>query len=80
MQRERTVLRFLQRRFPSRTKHENALAQINHMHDTGLRVGGILVDAGYSLSALFRHTLTERSLIWVVAPLAGRMSIRPILR
>lgn len=50
------------------------------MHDTGLRVGGILVDAGYSLSALFRHTPTELGLIWVVVPLAGHMSIRPILR
>lgn len=66
MQREWTLQRFLQRRFPCLTKHEIALAKIDRMRDPGLRVGGILIDAGYSRSAVFRQALTERGLIWAM--------------
>uniref|UniRef100_UPI0035B262B4 IS701 family transposase n=1 Tax=Novosphingobium sp. TaxID=1874826 RepID=UPI0035B262B4 len=49
-----------------RTKPEIALAEIDRVRGTGVRLGGILADAGYGLSAPFRQALTERGLTWAV--------------
>ena len=48
----------------ARTKPEIALAEIDRMIAAGVRFGCVLADAGYGMSAPFRHALTERSLLW----------------
>src|SRR6195256_199068 len=50
----------------ARTKPEIALAEIDHMIAAGVRFGWVLADAGYGLSAPFRHGLTARKLAWAV--------------
>ena len=49
-----------------RTKPEIALAEIDRIRAVGVRLGGVLADAGYGLSAPFRQALTERGLTWAV--------------
>ena len=50
----------------ARTKPEIALAEIDRVTAAGVRFGCVLADAGYGLSAPFRHGLTERNLAWAV--------------
>jgi SRSO17 transposase len=50
----------------ARTKPEIALAEIDRVMAAGVRFGCVLADAGYGLSAPFRHGLTERNLAWAV--------------
>ena len=49
-----------------RTKPEIALAEIDHVITAGVRLGFVLADAGYGLSAPFRLGLSARGLIWSV--------------
>ncbi len=50
----------------SRTKPELALAELDRVIAAGVRFGCVLADAGYGLSAPFRHGLTARKLAWAV--------------
>ena len=50
----------------ARTKPEIALAEIDRVIATGVRFACVLADAGYGLSAPFRHGLTARNLAWAV--------------
>ena len=50
----------------ARTKPEIAPAEIDRMMAAGVRFGCVLADAGYGMSAPFRHALTERGLPWAV--------------
>ena len=50
----------------ARTKPEIALAEIDRVIAVGVRFGCVLADAGYGLSAPFRHGLTARNLAWAV--------------
>jgi SRSO17 transposase len=50
----------------ARTKPEIALAEVDRMIAAGVRFGCVLADAGYGLSAPFRHALTARRLAWAV--------------
>ena len=50
----------------ARTKPEMALAEIDRVIAAGVRFGCVLADAGYGLSAPFRHGLTARKLAWAV--------------
>jgi SRSO17 transposase len=49
-----------------RTKPEIALAEIDRVQAAGVRFGCVLADAGYGLSAPFRHGLSERGLTWAL--------------
>jgi SRSO17 transposase len=50
----------------ARTKPELALVEIDRAIAAGVRFGCVLADAGYGLSAPFRHGLTARKLAWAV--------------
>ena len=50
----------------ARTKPEIALAEIDRVITAGVRLGCVLADAGYGLSAPFRQGLTARKLAWAV--------------
>src|SRR5882672_9115393 len=50
----------------ARTKPEIALAEIDRVMAAGVRFGCVWADAGYGLSAPFRHGLTARNLAWAV--------------
>ena len=50
----------------ARTKPEIALAEIDRVIATGVRFACVPADAGYGLSAPFRHGLTTRNLAWAV--------------
>ena len=50
----------------ARTKPEIALAEIDRIIAAGARFDCVLADAGYGLSAPFRHGLTARKLAWAV--------------
>ena len=50
----------------ARTKPEIALAEIDRVMAAGVRFGCVLADAGYGLSAPFRHGLTARDVAWAV--------------
>ena len=50
----------------ARTKPEIALAEIDRVIAAGVRLGCVLADAGYGLSAPFRQGLTTRGLAWAV--------------
>ena len=50
----------------ARTKPEIALAEIDRVLAAGVRFGVVLADAGYGLSAPFRHGLDARGLTWAV--------------
>ena len=51
---------------PSRSKPEIALAELDRIRKTGVRFGIVLADAGYGISASFRHSLSARGLLWAV--------------
>ena len=64
-----------------KTKPEMALDEIDRLRAAGLRFGCVLADAGYGLSASFRHALSERGLAWAVGIARTRdKSIRPTWR
>ncbi len=44
------------------SKPEIAIEEIDRVIAAGLRFGCVLADAGYGLSAPFRHSLSERGL------------------
>jgi SRSO17 transposase len=50
----------------ARTKPELALMEIDRAIAAGVRFGCVLSDAGYGMSAPFRHALTARKLNWAV--------------
>jgi SRSO17 transposase len=50
----------------ARTKPEIALVEIDRVRAAGVRFGTVLADAGYGLSAPFRHGLDARGLQWAV--------------
>jgi SRSO17 transposase len=50
----------------AQTKPEMALVEVDRMVAAGVRFGCVLADAGYRLSAPFRHELTARGLAWAV--------------
>src|SRR5271170_4256059 len=60
----------------ARTKPEIALAEIDRVIAAGVRFGCVLADAGYGLSAPFRHGLTARNLAWAVG-LSRRQNVYP---
>jgi SRSO17 transposase len=49
-----------------RSKPEIAIEEIDRVRAAGVRFGCVLADAGYGLSAAFRHALNERGLHWAV--------------
>jgi SRSO17 transposase len=49
-----------------RSKPEIAIDEIDRVKAAGVRFGCVLADAGYGLSAPFRHELSERGLKWAV--------------
>jgi SRSO17 transposase len=49
-----------------RSKPEIAIDEIDRIRAAGVRFGSVLADAGYGLSAAFRHALGERGLQWAV--------------
>lgn len=49
-----------------RTKPEIALAEIDRLVAAGMRFSVVLADAGYGISAPFRHGLSARALLWAV--------------
>ena len=49
-----------------RSKPEIAIDEIDRMRAAGVHFGCVLADAGYGLSASFRHALSERGLQWAV--------------
>jgi SRSO17 transposase len=49
-----------------RTKGEIALEEIDRALAAGVHFGCVLADAGYGISAAFRHALSERGLFWAV--------------
>jgi len=61
----------------ARTKPEIALAEIDRTIAAGVRFGCVLADAGYGMSAPFRHALTERSLLWAVG-IPRHLKVYPI--
>src|ERR1700687_5613661 len=61
----------------ARTKPEIALAETDRMIAAGVRFGCVLADAGYGLSAPFRHALTERGLLWAVG-IPRHLKVYPI--
>lgn len=60
-----------------RTKPQIALAEIDRARTAGLRFGCVLADAGYGLSAPFRHALSERGLTWAVG-VGARQKVYPV--
>lgn len=50
----------------ARAKGEIALAELDRVRAAGMRFGCVLADAGYGISAAFRHALDERGLLWAV--------------
>jgi SRSO17 transposase len=49
-----------------RSKPEIAIEEVDRVRAAGVRFGCVLADAGYGLSAPFRHALSERGLLWAV--------------
>jgi len=50
----------------ARSKGEIALAELDRLRESGVRFGTVLADAGYGVSAAFRHGLNARGLRWAV--------------
>jgi SRSO17 transposase len=50
----------------ARTKPEIALAELDRLHALGVRFSHVVADAGYGLSAAFRHGLSDRGRLWAV--------------
>lgn len=48
------------------SKGEIALAELDRVRAAGIRFGCVLADAGYGMSAAFRHGLDARGLLWAV--------------
>ena len=48
------------------SKPEIAIEEVDRVRASGVRFGCVLADAGYGLSAAFRHALSERGLHWAV--------------
>lgn len=48
------------------SKGEIALAELDRVRAAGVRFGTVLADAGYGMSAEFRHGLDARELLWAV--------------
>lgn len=61
----------------ARTKPEIALAELDRIVEAGVRFGVVLADAGYGSSAMFRHALCERGLLWAVGILRTQMVYDP---
>jgi SRSO17 transposase len=53
-------------RWAFRSKPEIAIDEIDRVRAVGVRFGCVLADAGYGVSAPFRHALSERALQWAV--------------
>ena len=49
-----------------RSKPEIAIDEVDRVRAAGIRFGCVLADAGYGMSAPFRHALSERGLKWAV--------------
>ena len=49
-----------------RSKLEIAIDEVDGVRAAGVRFGCVLTDAGYGLSAPFRHALSDRGLQWAV--------------
>ena len=49
-----------------RSKPEIAIDEVDRVRAAGVRFGCVLADAGYGMSAPFRHALSERGLKWAV--------------
>jgi len=49
-------------------KGEIALAELDRVRAAGARFGYVLADAGYGISAAFRHGLDARGLSWAELP------------
>src|SRR5580700_1450762 len=49
-----------------RSKPEIAINEVDRVRTAGVRFGCVLADAGYGMSAPFRHALSERGLKWAV--------------
>jgi SRSO17 transposase len=65
------ALRMAKARVPAeqqafRSKLEIAIEEVDRTRAAGVRFGCVLADAGYGLSAPFRHALSERGLLWAV--------------
>src|SRR3954452_19983534 len=60
----------------ARSKPEIALAEIDRVIAAGVRFGCVLADAGYGSSAPFRHSLSERGLLWAVG-ISRRQKVYP---
>jgi SRSO17 transposase len=50
----------------AQSKGEIALAELDRVRAAGVRFGTVLADAGYGMSAVFRHGLDARGLMWAV--------------
>ena len=50
------------------SKPEIALAEIDRLRAAGLRFSAVLADAGFGMSAAFRHGLDMRQLLWAEQP------------
>ena len=48
------------------TKPQIALAELDRLQEAGVTWGCVLADAGYGISARFRHALSARGLTWAV--------------
>jgi len=60
-----------------RTKLQIALDEIDRVRAAGLRLGCVLADAGYGLSAPFRQALSGRGLTWAVG-VGARQKVYPV--
>jgi SRSO17 transposase len=65
------ALRMAKARVPAeqqafRSKLEIAIEEVDRTRAAGVRFGCVLADAGYGVSAPFRHALSERGLLWAV--------------
>jgi SRSO17 transposase len=49
-----------------RSKPEIAIEEVDRIRAAGVRFGCVVADAGYGLSAPFRHALSQRGLRWAV--------------
>lgn len=59
-----------------KSKPEMAIEEIDRARAAGVRFGCVLADAGYGLSAPFRHALSARRLTWAVG-IPGRQKVYP---
>lgn len=50
-----------------RSKLEIAIEEVDRVRAAGVRFGCVLADAGYGLSAPFRHALSDRGLQWALS-------------